>query len=86
MSSDQKLHWPFARRELSALWTSDRLRRCVDPAAGFPSRFLAQAVSASRTLAVSCSAATGSEARCAQSRAAATFSRGAWSRATGLNA
>jgi hypothetical protein len=42
------------------------LRRWVDPAAAFPVRVLAQAPSASRTVAVSSSSATGSEARSAQ--------------------
>jgi hypothetical protein len=36
------------------------LRRWVDPAAGFPARVLAQAASASRTVAVSSSSVTGS--------------------------
>jgi hypothetical protein len=46
----------------------------------------AHAPSARRTVAVSFSSATGSEARSAQSRAAAIFADGSVSRVAGLNA
>ena len=61
-------------------------RTLVDPAAGLPSRVLAHAPSATRTVAGSSSAATGCEARAAQSRAAAMCGGGVMSRVAGLNA
>jgi len=48
------------------LLNTDRLRRWVDPAAGLPVKVRAHAPSASRTVAGSASALTGSEARATQ--------------------
>jgi hypothetical protein len=62
------------------------LRRWVDPPTGLPVRLRAQAASTSRTVAVSSSSATGSEARSAQSSAAAISGGGSVSRVAGLNA
>ena len=62
------------------------MRRWVDPAAGLPARVLPHAPSASRTVAGSSSALTGSEARATHPRAAAISRGGTCSRVAGLNA
>jgi hypothetical protein len=56
------------------------------PGRRLPVRVRAQAASASRTVAVSSNSATGSEARSAQSRAAAILGGGSVLRVAGLNA